>query len=205
MVCLPYTYHTTVDKVFGMATGLGNIMFAFGYSLVLIEISETVKEPAQATMRKAVRVSAVVFALCVNPHYCCVWHVYNTIMFFPQVLYNCWLHVVRCTGQHRQSVCVVHNVKTLCNLPCQQDNVLLSYSEPVWLLVVANLAVFVHLLPAFQVFAQSNYAALEAAVAHTKYSLNQKSRVRRAGIRLAYRGVYVLLATTIAALIPVCG
>lgn len=56
----------TVDKVFGMATGLGNMMFAFAYSLVLIEISETVREPAQATMRKAVKVSAVLFALYVG-------------------------------------------------------------------------------------------------------------------------------------------
>lgn len=49
-----------------MATGLGNMMFAFAYSLVLIEISETVREPAQATMRKAVKVSAVLFALYVG-------------------------------------------------------------------------------------------------------------------------------------------
>lgn len=52
-------------------------------------------------------------------------------------------------------------------------------------------------------YVQANYAALEAAVAHTKYSLKHKSRWQRSAIRAVYRSFYVLFVSVLAGLMPV--
>lgn len=127
--------HIAVDKVFGMAASLGTVMFAFAYSLVLIEISATIKEPVQTNMRKAVRVCASIFAL--------------------------YVELGSVGGIHKLTHAVIHNrfyttvgftsYAALGNAAAGNGDVLLSYSQPAWLLVLANIAVFIHMLPAFQV------------------------------------------------------
>lgn len=79
--------------------------------------------------------------------------------------------------------------------------VLDSFSSPVALIVVANMAVCIHLIPAYAVYAQPTFALVEehaARIANGRLDGKWAARF----FRLIWRSFYVLIIAFIAALLP---
>lgn len=85
-----------------------------------------------------------------------------------------------------------------------QPYVLDSFSSPVAPIVVANIAVCIHLIPAYTVYAQPTFALVEehaARIANGKLDGKWAARV----FRLVWRSLYVVTLAFIAALLPFFG
>lgn len=79
-----------------------------------------------------------------------------------------------------------------------QGDVLTDYTSPSWLIVVANFAVVFHLLPAFQVYAQTFFATVE-----TLRRLRNPNSKKMGWLKTAlWRAAYVLTCTAIGAAFP---
>ncbi|PUZ44038.1 hypothetical protein GQ55_8G056300 [Panicum hallii var. hallii] len=93
------------------------------------------------------------------------------------------------------------------------DNLLTGFGfyEPFWLLDVANAAIVVHLVGAYQVFVQPLFAFVEARAAARWPGSRFLSREVRAGpfafsvFRLTWRTAFVCLTTVVAMLLPFFG
>ncbi|KAJ0972137.1 hypothetical protein J5N97_020096 [Dioscorea zingiberensis] len=113
-----------LTKVWFSFQALGNIAFSYSYSMLLIEIEDTLRSPPpeNETMKRASRYSI------------------GTITLFYASL--------GCAGY-----------ATLGNdVP---GNILTGFYEPSWLIDIANLSVLVHLIGAYQVFAQPIFSRYE--------------------------------------------
>ncbi|ONM33810.1 Amino acid permease 2 [Zea mays] len=93
------------------------------------------------------------------------------------------------------------------------DNLLTGFGfyEPFWLLDVANVAIVVHLVGAYQVFCQPIFAFVERRAAAAWPDSAFVSRELRAGpfalspFRLAWRSAFVCVTTVVAMLLPFFG
>ncbi|KAK8919041.1 Amino acid permease 2 [Platanthera zijinensis] len=165
-------------KVWYSFQALGNIAFAYTYSMLLIEIQDTLKSPPpeNQTMKRASLNGIGV-----------------TTIFYVSV---------GCVGY-----AAFGN-----NAP---GNVLTGFYEPFWLIDIANVAVVVHLIGAFQVFGQPIYAKYEeylskkwpeSAFFHKQHKLPLpfcKTRAFRFTFcKLLLRSAFVVLTTLIAMMLP---
>lgn len=169
---------TATNKMWRSLQALGAIAFAYSFSLVLIEIQDTIKSPPaeHKTMRKATLLSVIV-----------------TTVFY--MLCGCFGYAA--FGDE------------------SPGNLLTGFGfyNPYWLLDIANVAIVVHLIGAYQVFCQPLFAFVE------KWSAQKwpKSDFVTAeydipipffGVyqvnffRLVWRTVFVILTTVIAMLMP---
>lgn len=169
---------TQTEKIWRSFQALGNIAFAYSYSIILIEIQDTVRSPPSEskTMKKASLLSVSV-----------------TTMFY--MLCGCMGYAA--FGD---------------NSP---GNLLTGFGfyNPYWLLDIANAAIVIHLVGAYQVYCQPLFAFVEKAVANrypdsdfiTKdiiipvpgfrpYKLNL--------FRLVWRTIFVIITTLISMLLP---
>ncbi|CAN6679364.1 unnamed protein product [Malus baccata var. baccata] len=114
---------TPAQKMWRTFQALGNIAFAYSYSIILIEIQDTVKSPPSEmkTMKKATRFSLAV-----------------TSIFYV---------LCGCTGYAAFGDIAPGNLLTDRGL-----------SNPFWLIDVANAAIVIHLVGAYQVFVQPIFA-----------------------------------------------
>ena len=93
------------------------------------------------------------------------------------------------------------------------DNLLTGFGfyEPFWLVDVANVAIVVHLVGAYQVFCQPIFAFVESRAAAAWPDSAFVSKELRVGpfaptaLRLAWRSAYVCLATVVAMALPFFG
>ncbi|XP_039850245.1 amino acid permease 3-like [Panicum virgatum] len=118
---------TPVDKVWRSLQAFGDIAFAYSYSLILIEIQDTIRAPAQsesAVMKRATVVSVAV-----------------TTLFYM---------LCGCTGYAAFGDGAPGNLLTG-----------FGFYEAFWLLDVANAAIVVHLVGAYQVYCQPLFAFVE--------------------------------------------
>ncbi|TVU26279.1 hypothetical protein EJB05_28818 [Eragrostis curvula] len=118
---------TATQKVWRSLQAFGNIAFAYSYSIILIEIQDTIKAPPPSeakVMRKATAVSVA-----------------TTTLFYM---------LCGCAGYAAFG-------------DDAPDNLLTGFGfyEPFWLLDVANAAIVVHLVGAYQVFCQPLFAFVE--------------------------------------------
>ncbi|KAJ0969414.1 hypothetical protein J5N97_022291 [Dioscorea zingiberensis] len=93
-------------------------------------------------------------------------------------------------------------------------NILTGSLEPFWLVDIANLCIVIHLIGAYQVFAQPIFANLEGWIArrwpesrfiHKVYNIRvpfMESGARFALSKLVFRSVFVVLTTFLAMLVP---
>ncbi|KAL6868241.1 hypothetical protein ACP4OV_015086 [Aristida adscensionis] len=172
---------TPAQKVWRSLQAFGDIAFAYSYSIILIEIQDTIKAPPPseaAVMRKATMVSVA-----------------TTTVFY--MLCGCMGYAAFGDGA--------------------PDNLLTGFGfyEPFWLLDVANAAIVVHLVGAYQVFCQPLFAFVERwaaaawpdsrLVAGGAGELIRLGPIELSAFRLAWRTAFVGATTVAAMLLPFFG
>lgn len=169
---------TELDKIWRSFQALGAIAFAYSYSLVLIEIQDTIKSPPSEykTMKKATFVSVSV-----------------TTVFYM---------LCGCFGYAAFGDMSPGNLLTG-----------FGFYNPYWLLDIANVAIVIHLIGAYQVFCQPLFAFVEKTANNwypdSKF-INQEITVPMPGFRglklnlfrLVWRTIFVILTTVISMLMP---
>ncbi|KAH7657683.1 Amino acid transporters domain-containing protein [Dioscorea alata] len=169
---------TSAQKIWETFQALGDIAFAYSYSIILIEIQDTLKSPPaeNKVMKKASFIG-----------------VSTTTIFY--ILSGCLGYAA--FGNH------------------SPGNILTGFGfyEPYWLVDLANFCIIVHLVGAYQVFAQPVFAAVEKWI--IKRNPNMKILNKELTMihvksfkfnvnmfRLIWRSIFVALATLLAILMP---
>ncbi|XP_010920126.1 amino acid permease 4 [Elaeis guineensis] len=170
---------TPTQKVWRNLQALGDIAFAYSYSIILIEIQDTLKSPPaeNKTMRKATLLSIAV-----------------TTLFYL---------LCGCMGYAAFGDDAPGNLLTG-----------FGFYNPYWLLDIANLAIVVHLVGAYQVYCQPLFAFVEKWSAQRWPKSEFVSREYEARIpvmettyklnlfRVIWRTIFVVVTTTISMLMP---
>lgn len=170
---------TPMQKVWRSTQALGDIAFAYSYSLILIEIQDTLKSPPveSKTMRKATVTSVAV-----------------TTMFY--MLCGCFGYAA--FGDQ------------------SPGNLLTGFGfyNPFWLLDIANAAIVVHLVGAYQVYAQPLFAFVEKTAAEwypDSKAITREIPVSVPGFRapfrlnlfrMVWRTAFVVVTTVLSMLLP---
>lgn len=167
-----------MQKVWKTFQALGAIAFAYSYSLILIEIQDTLKSPPSEakTMKNATLISVSV-----------------TTVFY--MLCGCFGYAA--FGD------------------LAPDNLLTGFGfyDPYWLLDIANIAIVVHLVGAYQVYCQPLFAFIEKTAA--EWYPNSKFITKNISVpipgcksynlnlfRLVWRTIFVIISTIISMLLP---
>ncbi|TQE00487.1 hypothetical protein C1H46_013913 [Malus baccata] len=169
---------TSTQKIWRSMQALGAIAFAYSYSLVLIEIQDTIRSPPaeHKTMKKATVFSIVI-----------------TTVFYL---------LCGCFGYAAFGDLAPGNLLTG-----------FGFYNPYWLLDIANVAIVVHLVGAFQVFCQplfafvekwsakrwpnSDFVTAEYEIPIPFYGVYQLNL-----FRLVWRTIFVIITTLISMLLP---
>ncbi|KAK6786989.1 hypothetical protein RDI58_015514 [Solanum bulbocastanum] len=169
---------TEMQKIWRSFQALGAIAFAYSYSLILIEIQDTLKSPpAEAkTMKRATLISVAV-----------------TTVFY--MLCGCFGYAA--FGDQ------------------SPGNLLTGFGfyNPYWLLDIANVAIVVHLVGAYQVYCQPLFAFVEKTA--TEWYPDSKIITKEIDVpipgfkpfklnlfRLVWRTIFVIITTVISMLMP---
>ncbi|CAI9115452.1 OLC1v1016356C2 [Oldenlandia corymbosa var. corymbosa] len=170
---------TETDKIWRSFQALGAIAFAYSYSLILIEIEDTIKAPPSEhkTMKKATLISVAV-----------------TTVFYM---------LCGCFGYAAFGDLSPGNLLTG-----------FGFYNPYWLLDIANLAIVVHLVGAYQVYCQPLFAFVEKTAAEwfpeSKFISRDieiplfgfKSSYKLNLFRLIWRTIFVIFTTVVSMLMP---
>ncbi|KAJ8436924.1 hypothetical protein Cgig2_017349 [Carnegiea gigantea] len=168
---------SSMNKVWNVFQALGNIAFAYTYSMVLLEIQDTLRVPPEnKTMRKVTK-----------------WALGGTTLFYI---------TLGCTGYAAFGNDVPGNVLT-------------GDYNPFWIVDIGNIAVIIHLITAYQVFAQPIYGAFERWLAskypttpffNKTYTLRppftKTLNIEFTLSRLVLRTILVMFTTALALIIP---
>ncbi|KAH6782634.1 amino acid permease 2 [Perilla frutescens var. hirtella] len=168
---------TETQKIWRSFQALGAIAFAYSYSLILIEIQDTIKSPPSEykTMKKATLLSVAV-----------------TTVFYM---------LCGCFGYAAFGDLSPGNLLTG-----------FGFYNPYWLLDIANAAIVIHLIGAYQVYCQPLFAFVEKTALEwfpdSKF-ITKEIAVPIPGInikvtlfRLVWRSVFVVITTVISMLMP---
>ncbi|CAL9119094.1 unnamed protein product, partial [Musa textilis] len=167
------------QKIWRSLHALGNIAFAYSFSLVLVEIQDTIRAPPPSeakVMKKASLLSIVV-----------------TTLFYM---------LCGCMGYAAFGDSAPGNLLTG-----------FGFYNPYWLLNIANAAIVVHLVGAYQVFCQPLFAFIEKWAVKTwpestfiakeiVVPLTPTRRYNLSLFRLVWRSAFVVLTTVISMLLP---
>ncbi|KAJ0086707.1 hypothetical protein Patl1_08294 [Pistacia atlantica] len=169
---------TETQKIWRSFQALGDIAFAYSYSIILIEIQDTVKSPPSetTTMKKASLVSVGV-----------------TTLFYM---------LCGCFGYAAFGDLSPGNLLTG-----------FGFYNPYWLLDIANAAIVIHLVGAYQVYCQPLFAFIEkqaAARFPDSDFITKEIKIPIPGFRpfslnlfrLVWRTIFVILTTVISMLLP---
>ncbi|KAJ1262985.1 hypothetical protein BS78_09G149600 [Paspalum vaginatum] len=176
---------TPLDKVWRSLQAFGDIAFAYSYSLILIEIQDTIRAPPPSESRVMRRATVVSVAV--------------TTLFYM---------LCGCTGYAAFGDAAPGNLLTG-----------FGFYEPFWLLDVANAAIVVHLVGAYQVYCQplfafvekwaqrrwpkSRYVTGEVAVPLSLSLSGPAARCYRINLfRLTWRTAFVVATTVVSMLLP---
>ncbi|MED6222668.1 Amino acid permease [Stylosanthes scabra] len=166
------------QKVWRTFQSLGNIAFAYSYSMILIEIEDTIKSPPKesTTMKKATFISVVV-----------------TTLFYM---------LCGCFGYAAFGDSSPGNLLTG-----------FGFYNPFWLLDIANAAIVIHLVGAYQVYCQPIFSFVEKMAADRFPSsdfVNKEIKIPIPGyhpyrlnlFRLVWRTIFVIITTLLSMLLP---
>ncbi|KAE9615275.1 hypothetical protein Lal_00048522 [Lupinus albus] len=170
---------TQTQKIWKTFQALGNIAFAYSYSMILIEIQDTVKSgpPSEAeTMKKGTLISVLV-----------------TTFFYM---------LCGCFGYASFGDSSPGNLLTG-----------FGFYNPYWLIDIANVAIIVHLVGAYQVYCQPLFSFIEINTAKNFPNsdfINKDFEIPIPGcnayklnlFRLIWRSIFVIITTVIAMLLP---
>lgn len=169
---------TQAQKIWGSFQALGNIAFAYSYSMILIEIQDTIKSPPSEskTMKKAALLSIAV-----------------TTAFYM---------LCGCMGYAAFGDVAPGNLLTG-----------FGFFNPYWLLDIANAAIVIHLVGAYQVYCQPLFAFVEKWAAHkwpqSKF-ISKEIKIPIPGLghynlnlfRLVWRTIFVIISTVLSMVLP---
>ncbi|KAK4352633.1 hypothetical protein RND71_028151 [Anisodus tanguticus] len=169
---------TEMEKIWKTFQALGAIAFAYSYSLILIEIQDTLKSPPSEakTMKNATLISVAV-----------------TTVFYM---------LCGCFGYAAFGDLAPGNLLTG-----------FGFYNPYWLLDIANIAIVVHLVGAYQVYCQPLFAFIEKIAAEwypdSKF-ITKDISVQLPGyksyklnlFRVVWRTIFVIITTVISMLLP---
>ncbi|KAK3162636.1 hypothetical protein QOZ80_1BG0091820 [Eleusine coracana subsp. coracana] len=164
-------------KTWHSLQALGNIAFAYTYSMLLIEIQDTVKAPPSenVTMKKA-----------------SLYGIGVTTIFYVSL---------GCIGYAAFG-------------NSAPGNVLTGFDEPFWLVDIANIAVVIHLVGAYQVYGQPIFACYEkwlgtrwpeSSFVHREYAVPLGGGGRAARFtmcKLVVRTAFVAFTTVVSLMLP---
>ncbi|GLT69449.1 hypothetical protein SLA2020_415980 [Shorea laevis] len=169
---------TQTQKIWGSLQALGDIAFAYSYSLILIEIQDTVRSPPSEskTMKKASMISVTV-----------------TTIFYM---------LCGCMGYAAFGDLSPGNLLTG-----------FGFYNPFWLLDIANAAIVIHLVGAYQVYCQPLFAFLEKRAAERFPDcefITKEIKIPIPGFhpynlnlfKLVWRTLFVITTTIISMLLP---
>ncbi|XP_021900309.1 amino acid permease 3-like [Carica papaya] len=169
---------TPTEKLWRSLQALGAMAFAYSYSIILLEIQDTIKSPPaeHKTMNKATLFSITV----------------TTIFYL----------FCGCMGYAAFGDLAPGNILTG-----------FGFYNPYWLLDIANLAIVVHLVGAYQVFCQPLFAFVEKwsaqkwprsefVTAEINIKLPVYGVYQLNFFRLVWRTIFVIITTLIAMLLP---
>lgn len=168
---------TPAQKVWRVAQAVGDIAFAYPYTMVLLEIQDTLRSsPALEREGETMRKGNVVAVLVTTFFYLCVG----------------------CFGYAAFGDSAPGNLLTG-----------FGFYEPFWLLDVANAAIVVHLVGAYQVYCQPLFAFVEKwaqqrwpkssfIVGEIEVSFGFKVNL----FRLTWRSAFVVATTVVSMLLP---
>lgn len=170
---------TQTQKIWHTLQAFGDIAFAYSYSIILIEIQNTVKAPPPSeakVMKKATLVSVAV-----------------TTFFYM---------LCGCMGYAAFGDDAPGNLLTG-----------FGFYNPFWLLDIANAAIVIHLVGAYQVFCQPLFAFIEKWAAGTwpeskfiakeiRIPLGHRKSYNLNLFRLVWRSAFVVTTTVISMLLP---
>ncbi|MED6173558.1 Amino acid permease 3 [Stylosanthes scabra] len=166
------------QKIWRTFQSLGNIAFAYSYSMILIEIEDTIKCPPResTTMKKATFISVVV-----------------TTLFYM---------LCGCFGYAAFGDSSPGNLLTG-----------FGFYNPFWLLDIANAAIVIHLVGAYQVYCQPIFSFVEKMAADrfpNSDFVNKEIKIPIPGyhpyrlnlFRLVWRTIFVIMTTLLSMLLP---
>ncbi|XP_008781630.2 amino acid permease 3 [Phoenix dactylifera] len=170
---------TETQKIWRSLQALGDIAFAYSFSIILIEIQDTIKAPPPSeakVMKKATMLSLAV-----------------TTFFYM---------VCGCMGYAAFGDDAPGNLLTG-----------FGFYNPFWLLDIANAAIVIHLVGAYQVFCQPLFAFVEKWARQTwpkSTFITKETRIPLSStrsynlnlFRLVWRSAFVVLTTIISMLLP---
>lgn len=164
---------TETEKVLRSFQALGNIAFSYSFSVVLIEIQDTIKSPPSEgkTMKKATFLSIIV-----------------TTTFYM---------LCGCMGYAAFGDSAPGNLLTG-----------FGFFEPYWVLDIANIAIVVHLVGAYQVICQPIFSFIEKwpksklITSEIKIPLFGLRSFKLNFFRLVWRTAFVIVSTFLALLLP---
>ncbi|XP_050211687.1 amino acid permease 3-like [Mercurialis annua] len=169
---------TETQKIWKSFQALGAIAFAYSYSLILIEIQNTIRSPPAEfkTMKKATLISVSV-----------------TTIFYM---------LCGCFGYAAFGDMSPGNLLTG-----------FGFYNPYWLLDIANVAIVVHLVGAYQVYCQPLFAFVEKAAAQKfpdSEFITKDIKIQIPGckpynlnlFRSAWRTIFVIFTTVVSMLLP---
>lgn len=168
-----------MEKIWRSLQAFGDIAFAYSYSIILIEIQDTIKSPPPSetkVMKRATLISVGV-----------------TTLFYL---------LCGCTGYAAFGDLAPGNLLTG-----------FGFFNPYWLLDIANAAIVIHLVGAYQVYCQPLFAFVEKWAVQTWPDLEfitKEISVSLPGsrtfnlnlFRLVWRTIFVVITTIISMLLP---
>ncbi|XP_056164984.1 amino acid permease 3-like [Syzygium oleosum] len=169
---------TPTQKLWRSFQALGDIAFAYSYSLILIEIQDTIRSPPSEskTMKKASLVSIAV-----------------TTLFYM---------LCGCMGYASFGDMAPGNLLTG-----------FGFYNPYWMVDIANAAIVIHLIGAYQVYCQPLFAFVEKTAIEkfpNSQLITREIEIPTLGLspyklnlfRLVWRTVFVIITTVISMLLP---
>lgn len=167
---------TDYEKVWRSFQALGDIAFAYSFSVVLLEIQDTIRSPPSEskTMKKAsmfgVSITTVFYMLC-----------------------GCFGYAAFGDDAPSNLITGVGNV---------------GFHNPYWLIDIANMAIIIHLVGAYQVFSQPLFAFIENTMLEkfpTNKFIAKEMKIgsyKLSMFRVLWRSGYVASTTFISMLLP---
>ena len=194
---------------------VGNILFAFSFSFMLIEIQDTMKGDGERgpvrPMKRAVNIALAImgsFYLAVALSGEMEEEVSGFLCFFSTRL-SPSLNSQNPNSSSSSSGYAAFGDTAKNRLGIlMPDDILTGFPGPRWAIFLANILVLVHMIPAFQVWSQPLFECVELAVEHRvakkrdgKWPLGLSER----RFRIIFRTIYVILCTFLALMLPFMG
>lgn len=174
---IPVSQVGSAQRAYDVFNAFGGIVFAFSFSFILIEISDTLTDAGRGAvwhMKRAVAVAVTVITIF-----------YMMVSIFGYVAYG---------GE------ILYDNAYIISLWSTNTGAIPTTQATTNVARAANIMVLIHMLPAYQVFSQPVFAATERLLRHKKSNILMK--LGHWAFRIGFRSLYVVVVCFIAIALP---